>query len=128
MQRWCFIFILILGCWVSHVQACTLEWDPVTTRVDGSLLTNLGGYTLYYSTDQITWSPILLAIAPTSLTATFSCAIGYYTVTAFDTDSNESDQSNIVEVTSPDHVKVRIRYLGPKKGSYLVPIESLTCY
>ncbi len=128
MYRVVLVMLVLLGCLGLSVQACTLEWDPVTTRVDGSLLTNLGGYALYYSTDQITWTSLLSTIAPTATTATFSCAVGYYAVTAFDTDGNGSLFSNIVAITSPDQVQVRIRYLGPKKGYYTVPIESLTCY
>ncbi len=82
----------------------TLTWNPPTTKTDGSALTDLGGYKIYWGTAQNNY--------PNSKTlsgAGFSSAVvdqltpatWYFVVTAFDTSGNESAYSNVATKTIP---------------------------
>ncbi len=96
----------------------TLFWDPPTTNTDGSTLTDLGGYIVYYGTSSgqydnmidagnvITWN---VANLPEGRNY-------YFAVTAYDIAGNESDFSN--EVT-----KV-IRGIPPGNIDTITPASS----
>lgn len=76
------------------------SWAPVTTNVDGSPLTDLGGYKVYYGTES--------GVFPNSIDVgnNISCTIDglasgntyYLAVTSYDTAGNESNFSPIVSL------------------------------
>ena len=76
----------------------SLAWDPTTTRVDGSPLTDLGGYKLYCRTASETYDRSIDVGNVTTYTLTgLTQGQTYYIVaTAYDTSRRESDHSNEV--------------------------------
>jgi len=77
----------------------TLDWMPPTENSDGSVLTNLAGYTVYYGTspDNLSQSvkvtnPGLTAYAVTGL----SSGTWYFAVTSYSADGVESTRTSTV--------------------------------
>jgi len=77
----------------------TLDWLPPTENSDGSTLTNLAGYTVYYGTspDNLAQSvkvtnPGLTAYAVTGLTS----GTWYFAVTSYSADGVESSRTTTV--------------------------------
>jgi hypothetical protein len=77
----------------------TLDWQPPTENSDGSVLTNLAGYTVYYGTspDNLSKSvkvsnPGLTAYSVTGL----SSGTWYFAVTSYSADGVESTRTRTV--------------------------------
>jgi hypothetical protein len=82
--------------------AATLDWTPPTQNSDGTTLTNLAGYTVYYGTapDKLTQSvkvtnPGLSAYTLSNLTP----GVWYFVVTAYSSAGVESSRSGMVSTT-----------------------------
>ncbi|MBV8803453.1 MAG: fibronectin type III domain-containing protein, partial [Sinobacteraceae bacterium] len=82
--------------------AATLDWTPPTENSDGSALTDLAGYTVYYGTspNNLTQSvklgnPGLTAYTMTNLPA----GTWYFSVTAYSTTGAESARSGVISAT-----------------------------
>ncbi len=78
----------------------TLSWTPPTTRTDGSSLTNLAGYRIYYGTTEGEYS-ITVDLDNPGLTdyvieGLSSGKTYYFTMTAYDELGIESAHSNVV--------------------------------
>lgn len=80
----------------------TLDWTPPTENSDGSTLTNLAGYTVYYGTspDGLTESvkvsnPGLTAYTVSNLTS----GTWYFAVTSYSAAGVESGRSAVVSTT-----------------------------
>ncbi len=97
--------IIFIGCSSSNLQAANktkLSWSPPTTNVDGTPLTDLGGYKIYCGIAARTYNVIkdvgnvveYLILNMVSKDGTYFCA-----VTAYDTTGNESAYSNEVSFT-----------------------------
>lgn len=82
----------------ATVTSIDLTWDPPTTYMNGSALTNLVGYKLYMGTT--TGNLTLVSDVGNTTTYTVSnVAPGttvYFAVTAYDSNGVESDMSNLV--------------------------------
>ena len=80
----------------------TLDWMPPTENSDGSVLTNLAGYTVYYgnSPDHLTQS---IKVANPGLTAYTIADLGsgtwYFAVTSYSASGVESTRSGTVSTT-----------------------------
>jgi hypothetical protein len=79
--------------------AATLDWTPPTENSDGSVLTNLAGYTVYYGTspDSLTQSvklsnPGLTAYTLSNLTS----GTWYFAVTSYSSAGVESNRSGVI--------------------------------
>jgi hypothetical protein len=77
----------------------TLDWTPPTENSDGSSLTNLAGYTVYYGTspDRLTESvkisnPGLTAYTVSNLTS----GTWYFAVTSYSSTGVESSRSGVI--------------------------------
>ena len=77
----------------------TLDWQPPTENSDGSALTNLAGYTVYYGTsaDNLSKSvkisnPGLTAFSVTGL----SSGTWYFAITSYSADGVESTRTSTV--------------------------------
>lgn len=101
------ILLSLLLLSLSHPTAwadnATLSWIPPTTHVDGTPLTDLVGYKVYYGTASGTYTQVVdagLTATPSTPTYTvINLVTGntyYFAVTAYNTSGNESSYSNEV--------------------------------
>ena len=83
----------------------TLTWDAVTTNVDGSPITDLGGYKIYYSQVSGTYTDSGSKDVGNVTSINIQNTIGNlkgnwcFVATAYDADLNESSFSNEVCAT-----------------------------
>ncbi len=75
-----------------------LNWDAPSTNADGTALTDLAGYTIYYGTNQNDLNQIIninTAGVTTYVIDNLAAATYYFSMTAKDNSNNESIQSNL---------------------------------
>jgi hypothetical protein len=80
----------------------TISWVPPTQNTDGSPLTDLGGYRIYYGTNSSALTQVAEISNPgitTYMIQNLSAATWYFSLRAYRTDGTESDPSNIVSKT-----------------------------
>jgi hypothetical protein len=85
------------------VEAATLSWTPPTKNVDGTALTNLAGYRIYYGASSTTLGQVVeIRNAGVSAYVVENLTPGtwYFAVTAFNADGKESAMSNIASKTT----------------------------
>lgn len=82
----------------------TLSWTAPTTNVDGTALTDLAGYKVYYGTSSGTYDTTVDAgnVSTINIINLTEKETYYFAVTAYDTAGNESSYSNEVSKTIPD--------------------------
>ena len=80
-----------------------LSWLPPTENVDGSPLTNLAGFVVYWGTQSRNYTGNFNINSPatTEWDATVSPGPYYFSVTALDANGNESENSNEILKTIP---------------------------
>jgi hypothetical protein len=101
------LMLAVAATFQARAASVTLDWDAVTTNADGSPITDLSGYRVFYATYSLlgmttaqafSASSVIKAVPSTpSATTTTLTAAGlsdgttyYFRVTAFDTSSNQS--------------------------------------
>ena len=72
----------------------TLKWDAPRTNTDGTPLTDLAGYIVYYGTFSGNYPDSVNVVNVTEISRNLSSGKWCFAVTAFDTSGNESDLSN----------------------------------
>jgi hypothetical protein len=80
----------------------TLDWQPPTENNDGTILTNLAGYTVYYGTSPSNLSQSVKISNPgvASYTVTgLTSGTWYFAVTAYSADGVESTRTTTVSTT-----------------------------
>jgi len=85
----------------SSIVSATLSWSPVITNSDGSLMTDLAGYKVYYGLASGSYTtPIDVGNTTSSvITGLNSGTTYYFTVTAYDGSGNESPYATEVSKT-----------------------------
>ena len=102
---WMAMTLVMLLCLVARVsEACTLAWDPVVTNTDGSPVTDLAGYRVYYTAPGSTVTQLLGEVGPTSVTLSIVCPKGDFWVRAVNVPGLESESSNILKIRQPGKV------------------------
>jgi len=83
------------------VRSAQLSWEAPTQNVDGSALTNLAGFKIYYGTSPRTYSQVQTINSPTQTSATVTLSPGtwYFAMTALNTLGEESAKTNEVSKT-----------------------------
>lgn len=83
---------------LDTIKTANLAWDAPTTNADGTILTDLAGYKIYYGTTSRGYANVIDVGNVTNYTVgNLSWGIVYFfTVTAYDTAGNESIYSNEV--------------------------------
>ncbi len=97
-----YILVILLGIIpAAHAGQAILSWDPPTTNADGTTLTDLAGYKIYYGTESGNYSTVIDSANVTSYTVpNLSNNVTYYfATTAYNTSANESGFSNEVSKT-----------------------------
>jgi hypothetical protein len=84
-----------------QIRAATLSWDAPVENVDGSTLTDLSGFRVYYGSASRSYDQsIEIADATaTELVLNLSPETYYFAMTAYDAEGNESAFSNEVSKT-----------------------------
>lgn len=80
----------------------TISWIPPTQNTDGSPLTDLGGYRIYYGTSQTNLAQMVELTNPgltSYMVQNLSPATWYFSMRAFRTNGTESEPSNIASKT-----------------------------
>jgi hypothetical protein len=94
----CLLFTIIIFLNASAVFSgtTTLSWNAPTTNADGTPLTDLAGYKVYYGTSSRNYSQTIDVGNVTTYTVNnlTDGTIYYFATTAYDISRNESDYSN----------------------------------
>lgn len=87
---------------VETLNAVTLEWAAPAENVDGTPLTDLAGYRIYWGQTSRNYTDVVELNDPYTTSHTLNLASGDYHVamTALDQDGNESGYSNEVVKTA----------------------------
>ena len=83
----------------ASTGSVTINWMPPTENVDGSTLTNLAGYHLYYGTSQSSLTHVVNITNPglaTYVVSDLPAATYYFAVTSLNTNGTESPRSSLV--------------------------------
>ena len=88
---------------VSVMAPVSLSWAAPTENVDGTPLTDLAGYRIYYGGQSRTYTEMVEIMEPASTAYTLNLASGdyYVAMTALDQEGNESAYSNEVLKSAP---------------------------
>ncbi len=79
----------------TPVTVASLSWDAPTTNSDGSALTNLSGYRVYYGSSSGKYTSVIDVGKVTSyVISNLSTGTYFFVVTAYDTADYESGYSN----------------------------------
>jgi hypothetical protein len=85
---------------VNPATSVTLSWDAPTTNTDGTPLTDLAGYTVYYGTVPGNYTRTMAAGNATTITiSNLSPGTHYFAVTSVNSAGTESVSSNEVSKT-----------------------------
>jgi outer membrane lipoprotein-sorting protein len=98
-----FTIIVSLNASAAFSGFATLSWDAPTTNADGTPLTDLAGYRIYYGTSSGNYSQNINVGNVTTYTVDnlTEGATYYFTATAYDAAGNESEYSNEDSKTIP---------------------------
>jgi Putative Ig domain len=87
---------------VSSTTA-TVSWTPPTLNTDGTTLTDLAGYHLYYGTSESNLDQVVDITNPglaTYVLSSLSPATWYFAITAFNSEGAESDRSPVASIVT----------------------------
>ena len=112
----------------------TLSWDEPITNSDGTPLTDLAGYKLYYGTTSGSYSDNIDVGSVTTyqITNLTDGLTYYFAVIAYDTSGNESDYSNEVSKTMdtepppPPEPEITVTDSAAPAGDLLMPFVDIT--
>jgi hypothetical protein len=83
--------------------AATLSWMPPTQNTDGTALTDLANYKIYWGTSQNNftagWKMVPSSAGTTAIIDQLTAGTYYFVVTALDSSGNESAYSNVASKT-----------------------------
>jgi len=108
----------------------TLSWNPPTTSADGTPLTDLSGYKVYYGNSSGNYSQnINVGNVTTYIINNLTEGLTYYfTVTAYDISGNESGYSNEVsKIIQPQQYTLTINKGGAGEGTVTSSPAGINC-
>jgi hypothetical protein len=114
---------IALGREQALAGSATLIWNAPTTNVDGTLLTDLSGYNVYYGTSSGSYDHVEHVGDSTTYTV-YNLKEGqtyYFALTAYDFSGNESEYSNEVYKT------IATQDLQPSFQTTTVYVAGSTC-
>ncbi len=95
-----FMMVMLLFAVPAFAANVSLTWDPPTTNEDGTPLTDLAGYKVYYGNASGNYTENIDVVNVLTYTVkNLTDGTWYFAVTAYDTSDNESDYSNEVNKT-----------------------------
>lgn len=95
------VALLLLGAGTAIAGTATLAWDAPTTNADGSPISGLAGYKIYYGISSGAYNQVIDVgnIETYEVNGLINGTTYYFAVTAYDTTSSESAYSNEVSKT-----------------------------
>ncbi len=88
---------------ISEPGSATLSWTPPTQNLDGTTLTDLSGYKIYYGTQQGNYPNSITINNPGVTEYVIDNLPGnntyYFAIAALDSENNESGLSNVASKT-----------------------------
>ena len=125
------IIVISLNASPSLSNLVTLSWDAPTTNADGTPLTDLAGYKVYYGNYSGKYSQnIDVGNVPTYTVDNLTDGLTYYfSITAYDTSGNESRYSNEVSRTiqSSQQYTLTINKGGAGEGTVMSSPTGINC-
>ncbi|MGQ9570185.1 MAG: InlB B-repeat-containing protein [Thermodesulfovibrionales bacterium] len=105
-------------------SAATLSWEGPSANTDGSPITDLAGYKIYYGTSSGNYSEHIDVgnVKNYTIDNLVEGLTYYFAVTAYDTSGNESDFSNEVSL-----VKYRLKVDVSGTGEVVSSPEGISC-
>lgn len=82
----------------TSTGSAQLAWQPPTTNTNGTALTNLAGYHIYYGTNSSALANEVVVNSPNTLTydvTNLSSGTWYFAITAYTNSGTESAKSNV---------------------------------
>jgi len=125
-----FTMIFSLNSPAAFSGTATLSWDAPTTNADGTLLTDLAGYKVYYGNFSGNYSQNMNVDNVTTYTVNnLTDGLTYYfAVTAYDTSGNESGYSNELSKTLPSpQYTLTINKGGGGNGTVISSPAGINC-
>ena len=85
---------------VASTGSATLAWLPPTENIDGSVLTDLAGYHVYYGTTPQLQETLTLANAGLTryVMTGLSKSTWYFAISAYDRSGRESDRTEVASI------------------------------
>ena len=130
----CFCIVAIITFITFHstflfADVATLSWIPPTTNNDGTPLTDLAGYNVYYGTSSraYSWS---INVGNTTMYTVVNLTDGityYFAVTVYDESGNESSYSNEVSKAIPSVPEFTLTINKSGTGSGVVTATGIDC-
>jgi PKD repeat protein len=113
-----FLIFILLNAIPLHAGNTTLTWNPPTTNIDDTLLTDLAGYKIYYGIASGNYTQIIdIGNVSTYQINNLTDGLTYYfVVRAYDTSANESGNSNEYFETIPVNNPPSANPGGPYTG------------
>ncbi len=94
------VLLFIFSSIPAFAGSATLSWTPPTTNTDGTALTDLAGFKVYYGTASGSYTQVVNVGYVTTYTVNnLTSGTYYFAVTAYDTSGYESGYSNQVSKT-----------------------------
>jgi len=125
------VAICILAPQYAFSAQATLTWNAPTTNIDGTPLTDIAGYKIYYGTASGNYSQTVdVGNLTNSGVSNLSDGTTYYfAVTAYDTSGNGSGYSNEVSKTTPagQQYSVLIAKSGTGSGTVTSSAGGINC-
>lgn len=129
------VFFILVFLFASGLYAgsITLSWNPPTTNEDGSPLTDLAGYKIYYGTSSRNYSFYINVGNVNSYTVNnlTEGATYYFAVTAYDNSGNESKFSNevskIIEQNLTQLYSLNVMRAGNGSGTIISTPAGINC-
>jgi hypothetical protein len=94
------VLLFIFSSIPAFAGSATLSWNPPTRNTDGTPLTDLAGFKIYYGISSGNYTQVVNAGYVTTYTVNnLNSGTYYFVATAYDTSGNESGYSNQVSKT-----------------------------
>ncbi len=129
----CILTLVLLHCYCTapvFAAEATLTWDPPRTNADGTPLTDLAGFKVYYGTSSRNYTSSLDVGNVTTRTVT-NLADGptyYFAVTAYDAMRNESSLSNeVIKATAAGAQQYTLAVVKAGSGTGTVTGTGINC-
>lgn len=124
------ICLAVLCSTAATAGTATLSWQKPTTNADGTPLTDLAGYKVYYGTSSgVYGNPVDIGIVTTYQVQGLTDGTRYYfTVTAYNAANVESDRATEVSKTLPaSQYALSVAKAGTGSGSVTSSPAGITC-